>query len=56
MANADGGVYVGAHQSVAQKRWKNAYLTLKRLLVFEYRNIFEWFSFLSFQKKLSHMH
>lgn len=34
MANADGGVYVGAHHSIAQRRWKNAYLTLKRLLVF----------------------
>ncbi|KAG0620088.1 hypothetical protein M758_4G188400, partial [Ceratodon purpureus] len=32
MANADGGVFVGAHHSIAQKRWKNAYLTLKRLL------------------------
>lgn len=40
MANADGGVYITPHDSIAQKRWKNAYLTLKRLLVFECRLLF----------------
>jgi len=40
MANADGGVFVTKHHTIAQKRWKNAYLTLKRLLVFECRFLF----------------
>lgn len=40
MANADGGVYISVHDNIARKRWKNAYLTLKRLLVFECRFLF----------------
>lgn len=33
IAKADGGVIIGKHDTRAQKHWKNAYLSLKRLLV-----------------------
>lgn len=40
MANADGGVTITKHTTVAAKRWKNAYLTLKRLLVYTYTHTY----------------
>lgn len=33
IAKADGGVIIGKHDTRAQKHWKIAYLSLKRLLV-----------------------
>lgn len=33
IAKADGGVIIGKYDTRAQKHWKNAYLSLKRLLV-----------------------
>ncbi len=34
MANASGGIVIYDSDSIATKRWKNAFLTIKKLLVF----------------------
>jgi len=34
MANASGGIVIYGSDSIATKRWKNAFLTIKKLLVF----------------------
>lgn len=39
IANAGGGVMVTTNDSIATKRWKNAYLKLKKLLVIQSQDV-----------------
>jgi hypothetical protein len=54
IANANSGIFIGINDSIAARRWKNAYLTIKKLLVCLFNTITIDFLFLLLHDLFKH--